>query len=162
MALPVSPATTLKSSASAIGCPSAARSRGRARARTCTKGSATLVPEGAPSRRLHRRYRCFDERWPVGHRPQGRLPEALKPRRIEINTSNQTPIGQRAVDHQAAQAYPHAMVRVHGQLLRRPETLVYRRTVCLQPLGCSCRDSCLYLSLFRRGALFELLVDRPN
>jgi molecular chaperone IbpA len=30
------------------------------------------------------------------------LPEALKPRRIEINASNVTPIGQKAVDHQAA------------------------------------------------------------
>ena len=30
------------------------------------------------------------------------LPEALKPRRIEINPSNVTPIGQKAVDHQAA------------------------------------------------------------
>lgn len=30
------------------------------------------------------------------------LPEALKPRRIEINASNVTPIGQKTVDHQAA------------------------------------------------------------
>ena len=30
------------------------------------------------------------------------LPEALKPRRIEIHASNVTPIGQKTVDHQAA------------------------------------------------------------
>jgi len=30
------------------------------------------------------------------------LPEALKPRRIEINVTNVTPIGQKAVDNQAA------------------------------------------------------------
>ena len=30
------------------------------------------------------------------------LPEALKPRRIEINASNVTPLGQKTVDHQAA------------------------------------------------------------
>jgi molecular chaperone IbpA len=30
------------------------------------------------------------------------LPEALKPRRIEINATNVTPIGQKAVDNQAA------------------------------------------------------------